>query len=61
LKQYPNVSIQEALYEISFANLLLYNSVIPEYSYSDDKDKGKVVTDKSPDYNEELDKLINQS
>ena len=30
------------MYEISFANLLLYNSVIPEYSYSDDKDKGKV-------------------
>nr|DAT63842.1 MAG TPA: hypothetical protein [Caudoviricetes sp.] len=49
------------MYEISFANLLLYNSVIPEYSYSDDKDKNNVITDKSPDYNEELDKLINQS
>nr|DAD78480.1 MAG TPA: hypothetical protein [Siphoviridae sp. ctGkF12] len=48
------------MYEISYANLLLYNSINPESS-NNNKDKGKVVTDKSPDYNEELDKLINQS
>jgi len=60
LKQYPNVSVYEALYEISYANLLLYNSINPESS-NDNKDKNNVITDESPDYNEELDKLINQS
>lgn len=49
------------MYEISFANIMLYNSVIPEYYSIDEKDKGKVVTDKSPEYNKELEKLINQS
>lgn len=61
LKQYPNITFNEALYEISFANIMLYNSVIPEYYSVDEKDKEKVVTDKSPEYNKELEKLINQS
>ncbi|GJH39895.1 hypothetical protein RCZ04_04450 [Capnocytophaga sp. HP1101] len=49
------------MYEISFANIMLYNSVIPEYYSTEEKGKGEVITDKSPEYNKELDKLINQS
>ncbi len=37
LKAYPNFTVDYILYELSYANLILYSSVLPRY---DDLDTG---------------------
>ena len=53
------MSIREALYEISYANLLLYSSVFPDYHSEGEKYKEPKITDKSPEYNRISEAIFN--
>ncbi|MFJ1411691.1 hypothetical protein [Capnocytophaga canimorsus] len=46
---------------MSFANVILYSSVIPEYNSEEDESKSnekKVITDKDPEYNKAMEQLF---
>lgn len=36
-----NVPIEYVLYEMSYTNLIMYNSILPSYDFDKDKDKKK--------------------
>lgn len=44
-----NQPIEYVLYDLSYANLLMYNSVLPSYDFDSDKKKKK--KDKGKSYN----------
>lgn len=45
---------------MSFANVMLYSSIVPEYNSQDDeqKDNKRTITDKDPQYNKVMEQLF---
>ncbi len=41
LKSYPNFTLEELLFELSYQNLVLYSSIIPSYDFDKKGKKGK--------------------